>query len=94
MMCPSPGDPIPRCGHPLGIRSSDVAPQDCYDEHVCEVNLTVWPPPPPGDQILRCGPSRGIRSYNVAPHPRGIELSVVAPAVGSTATPRDRSNIL
>jgi hypothetical protein len=26
--------------------------------------------------------------------PRGIELSAVAPAVGSTATPRDRSNIL
>ncbi len=41
----------------------------------------VWPLP--GDLVLRCGPP-----------PRGIELSAVAPAMGSTATPRDHSNIL
>jgi hypothetical protein len=44
------------------------------------LDFPMWPLP--GDRTLRCGPSRRIESYGVA-----------FPA-GSTATPRDHSNIL
>jgi hypothetical protein len=50
--------------------------------------------PPLQDWILRCDLPRGIRSYDVAPSPWGLKLSAVDPAVRSTTTSRDRSNIL
>jgi hypothetical protein len=84
--------PVPRCGPPWWIWSYDVAPpagslrwtfmwgKSYGVTPPAGLNPKVWPPP--GDPILLCGP------------PRGIKLSAVAPAVGSTATPQDRSNIL
>ncbi len=86
---------IPLCGPPWRIWSYNVAPPVGSLRWTC-----MWgkshgvappggsnpkvcpPPPPPGDPILRCGPSQGT------------ELSAVAPAVGSTATPRDHLDIL
>jgi hypothetical protein len=44
------------------------------------LDFPMWPLP--GDRTFRCGPSRGIESYGVALF------------TGSTATSRDRSNIL
>jgi hypothetical protein len=89
--------PVPRCGPPRGIRSPGVAPpwgsdplmwplpRDHWDEHLCEVNPTVWPPTAGSNP--KVWPPPGGSDPTLWPPPRGIKFSAVAPAVRLTATP-------
>ncbi len=77
---PPPRDRTFRYGPPRKIGLSAMAPPGGSAMKNFGNNFPHWPPPE--DSFLRCGPRRGI------------ELSAVAPAGRSTATPRDRSNIL
>jgi hypothetical protein len=82
---PSPRDRILRCGPSCRIDSLGTTKGQGHGQgeglgQGQGLDFPWWPLP--GDRTFRCGPSRRIESYGVAL------------PMGSTATLRDRSNIL